>query len=117
MWRIRATREQAELVVEPRVVPDAGVLLPLLLLLRRCLVTVGRQRGVEGAENREDEENEEDGEDKPTPTLPINGGYGVGVARRGVIPSCCCGGVDMGDSDDGENKLTPVTPMEGVFHH
>ena len=70
----------------------------------------GRRRGVE--DGAEDEENEGDGEDKPTPTVPIKSGDGVGVARRGVIPSCCCEGVDMGDSDDGENKPTPVTPME-----
>ena len=103
MWRIRATRERAELVVEPRVVPNGGV-----LLLLRFLLTVGRRRGVEdGAKN------EGDGEDKPIPTVPIKGGDDVGVARRGMIPSCCCGGVDMGDGDDGENKPTLVTPMEG----
>ena len=34
---------------------------------------------------------------------------GEGVARRGVIPSCC-GGEGEGD---GENKPTPAAPMEG----
>ena len=114
MWRIRTTRERAELVVKPRVVLDAAVRLLLLiphLLPPFLLLTVGRRRGVE--DGVEDEENEGDGEDKPTPTVPIKGGDGVGVSRRGVIPSCCCGGVAMGgDGDNGENKPTPFTPME-----
>ena len=46
------------------------------------------------------------------PTVPINGGDGVGVAGRGVIPSCCCGSVGMGDGDDKEKKPTPVTQMD-----
>ena len=93
--RMRATRERAELVVEPRVVP--GVVVVLLLL------TVGRRRGVE-----DDAEGEEKvGEDKPTPAAPMD--CGEGVARRGVIPSCC-GGDGEGD---GENKPTPAAPMEG----
>ena len=79
MWRIGATRERAELVEEPRVVPDGGVLLPLPLL--RWLLTVGRRRGLQD--------------------FAINGGDGVDVVRRGVIASCCCcGGLDMGDGDD-----------------
>ena len=97
--RMRATRERAELVVDPRVIP--GVL--LLLLLLSCLLTVGRRRGVE-----DDAEGEEKvGEDKPTPAAPMD--CGEGVARRGVIPSCC-GGDGEGD---GENKPTPAAPMEG----
>ena len=95
---MRATRERAELVVEPRVVP--GVVVVLLL---RCLLTVGRRRGVE--DDAEDEEKV--GEDKPTPTVPKD--CGEGVARRGVNPSCC-GGDGAGD---GENKPTPAAPMEG----
>ena len=95
---MRATRERAELVVEPRVVP--GVVVVLLL---RCLLTVGRRRGVE--DDAEDEEKV--GEDKPTPTVPMD--CGEGVARRGVNPSCC-GGDGAGD---GENKPTSAAPMEG----
>ena len=95
---MRATRERAELVVEPRVVP--GVVVVLLL---RCLLTVGRRRGVE--DDAEDEEKV--GEDKPTPTVSMD--CGEGVARRGVNPSCC-GGDGAGD---GENKPTPAAPMEG----
>ena len=83
MLRIRATRERAELVVEPRVVLEEDV----LLLLLRCLLTVGRRRGVE-----DDAEGEEKvGEDKPTPAVPMD--CGEGVARRGVIQSCCGGEV------------------------
>ena len=93
---MRATRERAELVVEPRVVP--GVVVVVLLL--RCLLTVGRRRGVEDVGR--------DGEDKPTLAVPMSGG-GVGVVRRGVSPSCC-GGDGAGD---GENKPTPAAPMEG----
>ena len=94
MLRMRATRERAELVVEPRVIP--GVLL-------RCLLTVGRRRGVEdGAEGEE-----KVGEDKPTPAVPMD--CGEGVVPRGVIPSCC-GGEGVGD---GVNKPTPAAPMEG----
>ena len=89
---MRVSRERAELVVEPRVVPG-------VLLLLRCLLTAGRRRGVE--------DNGRDGEDKPTPAVPMSGG--VGVARRGVNPSCC-GGDGAGD---GENKPTPAAPMEG----
>ena len=96
---MRATRERAELVVEPRVVP--GVVVVLLL---RCLLTVGRRRGVE--DDAEDEEKV--GEDKPTLAVPMSGGD-VGVVRRGVNPSCC-GGDGAGD---GENKPTPAAPMEG----
>ena len=70
---MRATRERAELVVEPRVVPG--------VLLLRCLLTAGRRRGVE--------DNGRDGEDKPTPADPMSGG--VGVAQRGVNPSGCGG--------------------------
>ena len=92
MLRMRATRERAELVVEPRVVPEEDV-----LLLLRCLLTVGRRRGVE----------EKVGEDKPTPAVPMD--CGEDVARRGVIPSCC-GGEGAGD---GVNKPTPAAPMEG----
>ena len=92
---MRATRERAELVVEPRVVP--GVVVVLLL---RCLLTVGRRRGVEDVGR--------DGEDKPTLAVPMSGGD-VGVVRRGVNPSCC-GGDGAGD---GENKPTPAAPMEG----
>ena len=91
---MRATRERAELVVEPRVVP--GVVVVVLLL--RCLLTVGRRRGVEDVGR--------DGEDKPTLAVPMSGG---GVVRRGVNPSCC-GGDGAGD---GENKPTPAAPMEG----
>ena len=95
MLRIRATRERAKLVVEPRVVP--GV---LLLHLLRCLLMVRRRRGVEdGAEV------EENGEDKTTPAVPMD--CGEGVARRGVIPSCC-GGEGAGD---GVKKPTPAAPM------
>ena len=96
MLRMRATRERAELVVEPRVIPG-------VLLLLSCLLTVGRRRGVE--DDAEDEEKV--GEDKPTPAVPMD--CGEGVARRGVIPSCC-GGEGEGD---GENKPTPAAPMEG----
>ena len=47
MLRMRATRERAELVVEPRVIPG-------VLLLLSCLLTVRRRRGVEhGAEDEE----------------------------------------------------------------
>ena len=91
---MRATRERAELVVEPRVVP--GVVVVLLL---RCLLTVGRRRGVDDVGR--------DGEDKPTLAVPMD--CGEGVARRGVNPSCC-GGDGAGD---GENKPTPAAPMEG----
>ena len=95
---MRATRERAELVVEPRVIPG------VLLLLLRCLLTVGRRRrGVE--DGAEDEEKVE--EDKPTPVVPMD--CGEGVARRGVIPRCC-GGEGEGD---GENRPTPAAPMEG----
>ena len=97
MLRMRATRERAELVVEPRVIPG-------VLLLLRCLLTVGRRRrGVE--DGTEDEEKVE--EDKATPAVPMD--CGEGVARRGVIPSCC-GGEGEGD---GENKPTPAALMEG----
>ena len=92
---MRATRERAELVVEPRVVP--GVVVVVLLL--RCLLTVGRRRGVDDVGR--------DGEDKPTLAVPMD--CGEGVARRGVNPSCC-GGDGAGD---GENKPTPAAPMEG----
>ena len=103
MLRIRATRERAELVVEPRVVTEEDV----LLLLLRCLLTVGRRRGVEdGAEGEEKVL-----EDKPTPAVPMD--CGEGVARRGVIPSCC-GGEGAGD---GVNKPTPAAPMEVGEHH
>ena len=96
MLRMRATRERAELVVEPRVIPG--------VLLLRCLLTVGRRRrGVE--DGAEDEEKVE--EDKHTPVVPMD--CGEGVAGRGVIPSCC-GGEGEGD---GENKPTPAAPMEG----
>ena len=94
MLRMRATRERAELVVEPRVIPG--------VLLLRCLLTVGRRRGVEDAA----EDEEKFGEDKPIPAVPVD--CGEGVARRGMIPSCC-----GGEGDDGENKPTPAAPMEG----
>ena len=96
MLRMRATRERAELVVDPRVIPG-------VLLLLSCLLTVGQRRGVE--DDAEDEEKA--GEDKPTPAVPVD--CGEGVARRGVIPSCCVG---EGEGD-GENKPTPAAPMEG----
>ena len=112
MWRIPAMRERAELVVEPRVVPDGGVLLVLL----SCLLTVRRPRGVE--DWAEDEENEGDvgdvEDDKPTPTVSIKGGDGVGVARRGVIPNCCCGGVTVMMKRINPH---PSNQWKGVFHH
>ena len=60
MLRMRATRERAELVVEQRVIPG-------VLRLLRCLLTVGRRRGVE--DGAEDEEKV--GEDKPTPAVRV----------------------------------------------
>ena len=98
MLRMRATRERAELVVKPRVVPEEDV-----LLLLRCLLTIGRRRGVEDGAEDEDKV----GEDKPTPARDC----GEGVARRGVIPSCC-GGEGEGD---GVNKPTPAAPMKGGY--
>ena len=97
MVRIRATGERAELVVEPRVVPEEDALL-------RCLLTVGRRRGVE--DDAEGEENDGVGEDKPTAAVPMD--CGDGIARRGVIPSCCGGD----GAADGVNKPTPAAPME-----
>ena len=78
-------------------------------------MTAGRRRGVE--DGAEGEENESVGEDKPTPTVPIKGGDDVCVERRGVISSCCCGGVAIGDGDDGENIPHPSHQWKGVFHH
>ena len=61
-----ATRERAELVVEPRLVPvpDGVLLLP-------CLLTAGRRRGV--VEDEDKRGVVRDGEDKPTPAAPIIG--------------------------------------------
>ena len=70
MLRIRATRERAELVMEPRVVPEEDV-----LLLLRCLLTVGRRRGVE--DGAEGEEKDWIGEDKLTPAVPMDCSDGV----------------------------------------
>ena len=109
VWRIRATRERAELLVEPWVVPDGG------FFLLRCLLTVGRRRDVE--DGAEDEENEERGEDKPTPTVPIKGGDGVGVARRGVIPSCCCDVLIWVMVMMERINLYPSHQWKGMFHH
>ena len=87
MWRNRATRERAELVVEPRMVPARD---GILLFLLPCLLTARRRRGVEDKDKREVVG---DGEDKPTPAAPISGG--VSAARRGAMPSFC-GGVFTG---------------------
>ena len=81
-------------------VPEEGV-----LLLLRCLLTVGRRRGVE--DGAEGEENEGVEELKPTPAVPMD--FGDDVARRGVIPSCCGGD----GAADGVNRPTPAAPMEG----
>ena len=97
MLRMRATRERAELVVEPRVVPED------VLLLLCCPLTVGRRRGVEDGAEAEEKVRE----DKPTPAVPMD--CGEGVAPRGVIPSCCRGE----GKGDGVNKPTPAAPMEG----
>ena len=103
MLRMHATRERAERVVEPRVVPEEE----FLLLLLRCLLTVGRRRGVEDGVEGE----EKVGEDKPTPAVPMD--CGEGVAPRGVIPSCC------GGEGEGDGVISPHPPhrWKGVIHH
>ena len=76
-----------------------------VLLLLRCLLTVGRRRGVEdGAEGEE-----KVGEDKPTPAVQMD--CGGCTTRRD--PEFCGGQGAV----DGVNKPRPAAPMEGGIHH